>query len=129
MLRIDDTRGSVIKLFVDGKLKAEDYDATLPTFERLMCERTEPLPVRIELGEGFDGWTLAGLWREVRFESKYRHGLGPIAVIGGSCWEHWGTEFSSPAVDAPVRFFQRNEAAQADVWLRESRLKGGAHAQ
>ena len=119
MLRIDDAQGPVVKLFVDGKLKAEDYDAFLPTFERLMRERDEPLPMRIELGEGFDGWSLAGLSREVNFGARYRHGFGPIAVIGDSRWERWSTELSAPFLDAPVRFFRRKDAAQADVWLRE----------
>ena len=75
--------------------------------------------MRIELGDGFDGWSLSGLWRELKFDVKYRHGFGPVAVIGDSRWERWGTELSAPFLDAPVRFFQRKDAAQADVWLRE----------
>ncbi len=127
MLEIKDTQGPVLSLHVGGKLQADDYKRLVPAFDKLVRDRDTPMPMRIELGADFSGWSLDGLWRELKFDVTNRACFGPVAVIGDTRWQRWGTALSSPFFKAPVRFFERKDAAQADAWLLAQLAAAGSH--
>ena len=114
MLTMEKRSDGVLRIFADGQLTTDDYAAFVPRFEEFT--RHGPAPLRIELGPDFTGWSLAVLWRNIRFDQTSGEQFGRIAVIGDGRWEQWGTELTDPA-SGQMRFFERGQEAGAEKWL------------
>jgi hypothetical protein len=98
-----------------GKLTHEDYERVVPRLE-IAIEKAGKLRVLIRL-EDFSGWTPASLLDEVRFDVRHRNDFEKVAVVGGSRWERVATRLSAPFFSGEVRFFEREDEAEA--WLEE----------
>ena len=119
MLSIKDSGKSYLHIAVDGELNPADYEGFVPDFESRVQARTPPVPMLIDLGPQFSGWSLAGLWEELKFDFAHAEVFGPIAIVGDKRWEKWGTELSNPFFSAEMRFFERAQRQQAERWLAE----------
>ena len=118
MLTIEKRADGVLHIFADGQLTTDDYTDFVPRFERLAQEGRSPM--RIELGPDFSGWSVAALWRDLKFDYAHGEQFGRIAVVGDKRWEKWGTELSNPVSPGEMRFFERGQEADAEEWLRSS---------
>ncbi len=123
MLQIEDTKAGYLHISVDGELDASDYRDFVPRFEALARAKSPPLPMLIELGSQFSGWSLAGLWQELKFDLTHAEVFGPIAVVGDNRWERWGTEVSDPFFNAELRYFETAHKHRAESWLTERCMK------
>ncbi len=118
MLSLED-RGGLLHIRVRGRLETEDYDRFVPLFETLVGRAPGSVPMLIELAPDFSGWSLAGLWRDARFDVKHNDRFGRIAIVGDKRWERWGTELSAPFFPGTeIRFFERGQEAAAEAWAR-----------
>ena len=118
VLTIEKRADGVLHIIADGQLTTGDYVGFVPKFEMLAGKG--PSPMRIELGPGFTGWSLAALWRDLKFDYRHREQFGRMAVIGDKRWEKWGTELTSPFFPGEMRFFEHGREAEAEEWLRSS---------
>ena len=105
----------VVEFHVSGTLTGDDYDRLVPELERLAAERG-PLRMYIELRD-FQGWTPAGLWKDLRFDATHQDDMERIAVVGENRWEEWATKLSQPFLKADMRFFPPEEAEAARRWV------------
>ena len=119
MLTIEKRADGVLHIFADGQLTTEDYAGFVPRFETLAGEG--PTAMRIELGPAFTGWSLAALWRDLKFDYRHREQFGRMAVIGDKRWEKWGTDLTNPLFPGEMRFFERGQEADAEEWLLSER--------
>lgn len=103
----------------DGRLDPSDYRLFVPEFERLVCGggRRKMLT---ELGPRFAGWTLLGLFEDLRFDLRFRRYFGPTAIVGHRLWQRVGTALLKPFYRAQMRYFDASERAEAERWLRSS---------
>jgi hypothetical protein len=62
-------------------------------------------------------YTLDVAWEEIRFSKNHEHDFGKIAVITNNQWLAWSTWLSGFFVDAQIRVFEDDQAAQE--WLAE----------
>ena len=119
MLTIEKRPDGVLNIFADGQLTTDDYTDFVPRFEQLAQEG--PSPMRIELGPDFSGWSVAALWRDLKFDYAHREQFGRMAVVGDKRWEKWGAELSNPFFPGEMRFFERGREAEAEEWLSKSK--------
>ena len=117
MLSIEDSGTSYLHIVADGELDPTEYKEFVPAFERLVRAKTPPVPMLIDLGPQFSGWSLAGLWEELKFDVQHAEVFGPIAIVGDKRWEKWGTELSNPFFSAEMRFFEPAQRQEAERWL------------
>ena len=115
MLTIEKRADGVLAIHADGQLTTDDYTNFVPRFEQLAQQG--PTPMRIELGPDFSGWSLAALWRDLKFDYAHKAQFGRIAVIGDKRWEKWGMDLSNPLSPGEMRFFERGQEADAEEWL------------
>jgi len=116
VLTIEKRADGVLHIVADGQLTTEDYAEFVPRFEKFA--QAGPNAMRIELGPSFTGWSLAALWRDIRFDLRHWKQFGRMAVIGDKRWEKWGTDLTDPFVPGEMKFFERGSEAEADEWLR-----------
>ena len=115
MLTIEKRADGVLRIFADGQLTTDDYADFVPRFEQLARQGASPM--RVELGPDFGGWSVAALWRDLKFDYAQRQQFGRIAVIGDRRWEAWGTELADPAFPGEMRFFESGRESDAEEWL------------
>ena len=116
MLKIEPRTDGVLHIVADGQLTTEDYVGFVPRFEQLAHPSH---PILIELGPNFTGWSLGGLWRDVKFDAAHLRQFGRMAVLGDKRWEKWGTEASDLLFPGEMRFFERENRRAAEEWLHE----------
>ena len=122
MLTIEKRHDGVLYIVADGLLTTEDYTEFVPRFERLARPSN---PMLIELGPSFTGWSLGGLWRDLKFDTEHQEQFGRMAILGDKTWEKWATEASNPFFPGEMRFFGKDERSQAEDWLCDASPGGG----
>lgn len=118
MLTMETADTDMIVIKASGTLSKADYDRFVPEFERIAGVR-RPVRILIELDD-FHGWDLPGLWEELKFDTTHQNDMGRVAVVGDRAWQEWGTRLSKPFFKAEMRYFERDQAADAGAWLTES---------
>lgn len=116
MLEIEKRPDGVLHVTADGVLRTEDYADFVPRFEQLARLAN---PILIELGPDFTGWTLGGLWRDLKFDVQHQRQFGRMAVLGDKKWQKWGTAAVNMVFPGETRFFEKKAAADAITWLLE----------
>lgn len=117
MLRMSDPDAhGVVTVHADGVVSKENYDRTLPEFERLL-DRDGRLRFLIDLA-GVTGWQFGAAWQGLKFDARYRGRIGRTAVIGDSQWQDWATRVSSRLFEGEMRYFVPHEVEEARAWLR-----------
>ncbi len=108
------------------KLDAEDFDTFVPLFERIAERRPGTVPMLIKLKPDFRGWSIEGLWRDLKFDIRHRGQFDRIAIVGEKKLVEWGTKFSASLFSGKMRYFNLEEVEQAEKWVRTgSREKNG----
>ncbi|MCB9734235.1 MAG: STAS/SEC14 domain-containing protein [Deltaproteobacteria bacterium] len=101
------------ELHVDGKLRAEDYDAMIPKLEQAIAEQGK-LRCLVALDD-FAGFTPSALADELKFDVRHHDDFERCAIVGDSKLEEIATKLTAPFFSGEVRFFE--DAAKARKWL------------
>ncbi|HEX2135948.1 MAG TPA: STAS/SEC14 domain-containing protein [Microvirga sp.] len=108
-------RNGIVHVRASGRLTNDDYRRFTPEFDRV-AGVTPPSRLLIELVD-FRGWTLSGLWEELKFDIAHRSAFGAIAIVGDKRWQEWGTRLTAPFFGTKIRFFRPHEREDAWHWL------------
>ena len=109
--------GTVLHVYVSGKLTKEDYEHFVQEFERLV-RKNGKLGVLFDMS-GFHGWEAGALWEDIKFDIKHFSDIERLAMVGDKKWEHGMATFCKPFTSAKVRYFDLANAAGARLWLGE----------
>jgi SpoIIAA-like len=118
MLTMATDDAGIVTIKAAGRLAKADYDRFVPEFEGIARTRG-PLRLLIELDD-FRGWDLPALWEELKFDVAHRRDMASVAIVGDKGWQKWVTLLSKPFFRAHVRYFERDQAADARAWLMAS---------
>lgn len=115
-VRADDG-SNVVEVVVSGKLEGKDYDAFLPAVERRI-RAWGKIRVVCRLVD-FHGWTLGGLWKDVKFDVRHYGHIERLAIVGDKRWEAGMAAICKPFTTAAVKYFDVADATHAAEWVRE----------
>jgi|ERR1041385_2062267 hypothetical protein len=113
----EEAEGKILIVHVTGKLAKGDYVQFGPEVNHLI-ERHGKVRVLLNM-EDFHGWTLGALWEDIKFDAKHFKDIERIAMVGEKRWERWMAAFCRPFTTAEVRYFDKNEADRAKMWIME----------
>lgn len=108
---------NVVEVTLSGKLDRESYETFLPEIERLIRERGK-LRMLCRLTD-FHGWTMGGLWEDIKFDWRHFSDIERLALVGDRRWEHGMAAFCKPFTRAAVRYFDVSETDQAAKWIHD----------
>ena len=78
-------------------------------------------PRVLAIMDGFEGWEKGADWNDLDFMMTHGNQVAKIAIVGEPRWEAEALAFAGAGFRrAPVKFFARNEEAQARAWLEEA---------
>ena len=112
--------GTILAIALTGKLTKEDYERFIPEVERLIKQHGK-LRMLVQLNN-FHGWTACALWQDVKFDLKHFRDVERLAFVGEKAWEHGMAVFCKPFTTANIRYFDREEADQAEEWIHADLL-------
>lgn len=115
MLSLTTDDNGILRLKATGKLTDEEIKRVVPQIEEIMS-LDDKIRILIEL-EDFDGWTLKGLWQDLKFDVAHHDDMDRVAIVGDRRWQEWGTRLSSPFFKAEMRYFDRDQKPEAETWL------------
>ena len=67
----------------------------------------------------FHGWTLGGLWEDIKFDLKHFAHIERLALIGDTKWEAGMAVFCKPFTTASIRYFGEARYDDAICWIQE----------
>jgi len=106
--------GNLVTANVLGEFTLADYRE----FEERVLEKlrkSKKINLLIDLRD-MVRYTLDVAWEDIRFTHSHGHDFGKIAVITDNQWLTWSAWLSGLFVDAEVRVFEDDRAAQE--WLK-----------
>jgi len=104
-----------LKVTISGKLDKDDYARFIPVVEDLI-QQHQKLDLLVVLHD-FHGWTAGALWEDIKFDAKHFRDIGKLALVGEKDWEAGMAKFCKPFTTAEVRYFQREQLADAMEWV------------
>jgi len=107
----------LIEVTLSGKLTKEDYEHFLPEVESLI-KKYGQVRMLVKMHD-FHGWTLGGLWQDIKFDFKHFTHVERLALVGDSKWEAGMAVFCKPFTTAKVRYFDEAKAVEAHEWISE----------
>src|SRR5271163_977751 len=112
--------GKILVVNLTGKLTKEDYERFLPEVERLIKKHGK-MRMLVQMRD-FHGWTAGALWQDIKFDLKHFRDIERLALVGEKGWENGMAVFCKPFTTATIRYFNRNEADQAEAWIHADLL-------
>lgn len=114
---IEHAGGRVLEVQVTGKLTKADYELFVPKVETLIKQHGK---IRILLQmHDFHGWTPGAMWEDLKFDVHHFKDIERVALVGDKRWEQGMAIVCKPFTTASVRYFDRNDAMQAMLWLEQ----------
>lgn len=110
--------GKVLVVDLVGTLVKEDYKPLAMEFVRLAAKYGK-LRVLLDMTR-FEGWDMAALWQEIKFDAQHLDKMERLAVVGEKRWQHAIASAGKPFTPAEVRYFDSADAAQARQWVAAS---------
>ncbi|MFA5190963.1 MAG: STAS/SEC14 domain-containing protein [Verrucomicrobiia bacterium] len=113
--------GKIVNVDLSGRLTREDYLQFLPIVEQLVSQRGK-LRMLVEM-RGFHGWTVGGLWEDLKFDVKHFKDIERIAFVGETKWQEGMASFCKPFTTATIQYFDQNQIGEARSWLSSELAK------
>jgi hypothetical protein len=108
----------IVGVRVSGKINHTDIENILVELNSKLLDESY-LGIFIEL-EHFEGFTVRGLLREMKFLHKYRNRFTRTAVVGESRWFRHGSQLITrifPNID--IEHFTHLQRDEALIWVSE----------
>ena len=116
----EEASGKILVVKLTGKLTKEDYEQFTPEVERLVKQHGK-LRILVQMHE-FHGWSAGAVWQDIKFDLKHFRDIERLALVGEKSWEHGMAVFCKPFTAATIRYFNRDEADQAETWIHAGLL-------
>jgi hypothetical protein len=113
----EEAGGKLLVVHLGGKLAKEDYERLVPEVERLIKQHGK-LRMLVRMHD-FHGWTLGGLWEDVKFDWKHFGDIERLAFVGDRKWEAGMAAFCRPFTTARIHYFDESQADEAFRWVLE----------
>jgi hypothetical protein len=110
--------GKVLVVNLSGKLSKDDYARFAPEVERLIKQHGK-LRMLVRMHD-FHGWTIGGLWEDIKFDWKHFSDIERLALVGDRKWEANMATFCKPFTSAKIRYFDEAQANEAAKWIRSA---------
>ena len=110
-------RNGLMVVRINGALRKEELDAVQAAgIRKLNPEETVRVLIMVE--EDFRGWVGDEVWHDLTFMVEHGDRIEKIAIVGDAKWETGMLMFTGAGFRrAPVKFFTRDQLAEARGWL------------
>lgn len=114
-VRIDTLRPGILEIAVAGELTQADYQQIVPALEGAIreCGKARLL---VQLRQ-FNGWTIGGIWEELKFDAKHLHDIERLAMVGPRLTDEGMGAFQHPFPADAVEYFDGDELFRAREWI------------
>lgn len=110
-------RDDVLGFRLTGKLHAADYENLVPIVDAAL-EAHDKISLLV-LFHDFEGWDMAALWEDTKFDVTHFTKFQRIALVGEKRWEKWMAAFCKPFTTAKVRYFNAAQLDEARHWVEQ----------
>jgi SpoIIAA-like len=116
MHEITEDEGNVVTVKVSGTLTSKDYDDLIPAWKKVIAKHGSMRMLFVM--HDFHGWDAKAAWEDFSFDRAYSDKVERVAMVGEKSWQKWMTKIGSVFVKAQVQYFDSNDLAQAERWVR-----------
>jgi len=112
---LDESRGNLLALTIEGKISDKDFDVLNPILEKTIDEHDDPRAY-IELKE-IDGVTFKAILEDLSNIPKYNK-FKKVAVVGDANWKEMITKVLGTIVSPTSKYFEFDEKIEAMEWVK-----------
>jgi hypothetical protein len=115
--RMEDLPADILGIEAHGKLTREDYETVMvPLFAELR-KQGKQARFLYRVGADFDGYTMGGVWEDLRLGMRYLRQFERCAIVSDVEWITKSAQLMGPLMPCPVKTFKGSETSQAVAWL------------
>lgn len=112
---LEENDGKLLVVKMTGKVRKEDYRHFVPAVDKAVA-RHGKVRMLVEM-HNFHGWTPGALWEDVKFDARHFRSLERLALVGEKTWEKWMAIICKPFTTATIKYFPREQEAEARAWV------------
>ena len=103
---------------IGGVLKRSEFAAEQENLAHKIDSGSKPRILVVD--DNFQGWEKGADWNDLEFMLSHGTEVAKIAIVADPRWEAGALAFAGAGFrNAPVKFFQTNQLADARSWLLE----------
>jgi hypothetical protein len=116
MIRADIISGNVLRIFVPGKIKVDDFRQIAPQVDSII-NRYGKVRLLID-ASGFNGWdNMTAFENHAGFVKGHQQKVDRIAVIVAHDWQHWLVGAVRMFLHLEVRAYDKKHESEALKWI------------
>lgn len=108
-------KDNLISVKLTGKISENDVEKIHPIIHRII-EKGKKVDFYFEM-EDFEGYTLQGLWEDLKVDSSHITDYGRMAFVGENKWQEWAAKATDFFTSSEVKFFEKKSKEQAKNWI------------
>lgn len=110
---------TIVAIQAIGTLDKTDYEVFGTQLDE-MVRQHGGIRLFIELVD-FQGWTAGAAWEDVKLGVRHFSNIERIAVVGETRFQKGMTALAKPFTAAKVRYFDVENQADAEDWIKQKR--------
>jgi hypothetical protein len=116
---LPESGGKIIWVRASGMLTDQDYrEVFIPRLESVLKEHGKAR-LLFHADYDFAGWSIMGLWEDLKVDWRHKDDLEKMAVVAAPRWVDAATKIIARFMQGEVRFFLREQLAEAWEWIQE----------
>ncbi len=107
--------GNFAHVKTTGKLTKESYQEFAPLLDE-QIKTNGKLRLLFEMHD-FHGWTIGGMWEDMKFDIQHWRDIEKLAIVGESNWEKGMASICKPFTSAKIKYFDHSVLDEAKSWI------------
>jgi len=110
-------KDNLISATISGKISKSDVEKIHPLIHKII-EKGNKVNFYFEMKD-FEGYTLKGLWEDIKVDSAHISDYGKMAFVGENKWQEWAAKITDVFTSSEVKFFRLEDKEQAKIWIQK----------
>ena len=110
-------KDNLISATISGKISKSDVEKIHPLIHKII-EKGNKVNFYFEMKD-FEGYTLKGLWEDIKVDSAHISDYGKMAFVGENKWQEWAAKTTDVFTSSEVKFFRLEDKEQAKIWIQK----------
>lgn len=114
---IESEKDNLISAKISGTISKTDVEKIHPLIHNII-EKCKKVYCYFEM-EDFHGYTLEGLWADLKVDSAHISDYGKMAIVGEKKWQEWAAKATDFFTSSEVKYFDLKNKEQAKTWIAQ----------
>ena len=112
---LNSEKTNVIAAILEGKISKSDVESIHSRIHEIL-KSNQKVDFYFEL-QDFDGYTLKGIWADLKVDASHLSDYGKMAFVGEKKWQEWAAKATDFFTGSEIKYFDLKDKEQSKQWI------------